>query len=39
MEWNGKWYGMEKKFGVAYGRCSKWNGMEDLKSKMEDLPY
>ena len=36
-------YGMEngmewkKKFGMEYGRCSEWNGMEDLKNGMEDL--
>ena len=27
-------------FGMEYGRCSEWNGMEDLKNGMEDrLPY
>ena len=34
--------GMERKenFGMEYGRCSLWNGMEDLKNGMEDrLPY
>ena len=34
--------GMECKenFGMEYGRCSEWNGMEDLKNGMEDrLPY
>ena len=34
--------GMEWKenFGMEYGRCSEWNGMEDLKTGMEDgLPY
>ena len=34
--------GMEWKenFGMEYGRCSEWNGMEDLKNGMEDrLPY
>ena len=25
---------------MEYGRCSEWNGMEDLKNRMEDrLPY
>ena len=33
MEW-------EENFGMEYGRCSEWNGMEDLKNEMEDrLPY
>ena len=34
--------GMEWKesFGMEYGRCSEWNGMEDLKNGMEGrLPY
>ena len=31
-------YGMDEKF--CYGRCTEWNGMEDLKNGMEDrLPY
>ena len=29
MEWN-------VNFGMEYGRCSEWNGMEDLKNGMED---
>ena len=33
MEW-------KENFGVEYGRCSEWNGMEYLKNRMEDrLPY
>ena len=35
MEW-------KKNFGTGmeHGRCSEWNGMEDLKNGMEDrLPY
>ena len=28
MEW-------KKNFGMEYGRCSEWNGMEDLKNGME----
>ena len=42
MEWNGMENGMEwkKNFGMDYGRCSEWNGMEDLKNGMEDrLPH
>ena len=42
MLWNGMENGMEWKenFGTEYGRCSEWNGMEDLKNRMEDrLPY
>ena len=34
--------GMEWKenFGMEYGRCLEWNGMEDLTNGMEDrLPY
>ena len=38
--WNGKWYGMEGEFGMEYGRCSEWTGMEDLKNEMDDrVPY
>ena len=25
----------KKNFGMEYGRCSEWNGMEDLKNGME----
>ena len=33
MEW-------KENFGMEYGRCLEWNGMEDLKNGMEDrLPY
>ena len=33
MEW-------KRNFGMEYGRCSEWIGMEDLKNRMEDrLPY
>ena len=39
-------YGMEsgmewkENFGMEYGRCLEWNGMEDLKNGMEGrLPY
>ena len=33
MEW-------KDNFGMEYGRCSKWNGMEDFKKLMVDrLPY
>ena len=33
MEW-------KENFGVEYGRCSEWNGLEDLKNGMENrLPY
>ena len=42
MEWNAMENGMEWKenFGMKYGRCSEWNGMEDLKNGTEDrLPY
>ena len=40
MEWNGKWYGMEREFGMEYVRCSECNGTEDLKNGMEDgFPY
>ena len=29
-----------KNFGMEYGRCSEWNGMEDLKNGMEGRrPY
>ena len=38
MLWNGVENGMEWKddFGMECGRCSEWNGMEDLKNGMED---
>ena len=33
MEW-------KENFGMEYGRCSEWNGMEDLKNGTEArLPY
>ena len=38
MLWNGMENGMEwnENFGMKYGKCSEWNGMEDLKNQMED---
>ena len=43
MEWNGmKLYRMDWKenFGMENGRCSEWNGKEDLKNGMENrVPY
>ena len=31
MEW-------KENFGMDYGRYSEWNGMEDLKNRIEDRP-
>ena len=34
---NKAWYGMERKFGMEYGRCQ--NGMEDFKNGMLDFAH
>ena len=42
MEWNRMENRMEWKenLGMEYGRCSEWNGKEDLKNAIKDrLPY
>ena len=36
MLWNGKGMEWKENFGMKCGRCSEWNGMEDLKNRMED---
>ena len=36
MEWNGKGMEWKENFGMEYGRCSEWKGMEDMKNGMED---
>ena len=40
MEWNGKWYEMEREFWYGIWKMLRRNGMEDLKNETEDrFPY
>ena len=40
MVWNGKWNRMERKSRYGIWNMPEWNGIEDLKNRMEDnLPF